>query len=80
MIEDERAKVLGVERLILETICFKFGVEVGLNGVVKIGRALGREFSEALRPSCRCSFDPRFTRCPRGLEISMLSADSQSTR
>lgn len=61
MLEDERAKVLGVERLILETICFKFGVDVGLAGVVKIGKALGCEsisyrlvFDSLRRPSRSC--------------------------
>lgn len=43
MLEDERMKVLTVERLVLETICFKFGVETGLGVVLKIGRALGCE-------------------------------------
>lgn len=43
MIEDERTRVLTVERLVLETICFKFGVETGLGMVMKLGRALGRE-------------------------------------
>lgn len=41
ILEDERTKVLTIERLVLETICFKFGVETGLGAVLKIGRALG---------------------------------------
>ena len=32
-----------IERLILETMCFKFEVDTGLRVVVKIGRALSRE-------------------------------------
>lgn len=44
ILEDERTKVLTIERLVLETICFKFGVETGLGAVLKIGRALGRKF------------------------------------
>ena len=41
MLEGERTRVLGIERLVLETMCFKFSVDVGLDLVVKIGRALG---------------------------------------
>lgn len=41
MLESERKRVLGIERLVLETMCFKFGVDVGLDLVVKIGRGLG---------------------------------------
>ena len=43
MLEDERQKVLAIERLVLETMAFKFGVDVGLNVVVKIAKRLGRE-------------------------------------
>ena len=39
----ERVRVLSIERLVLETMCFKFEVSTSLNGAVKIGRALGRE-------------------------------------
>ena len=40
MLEGERKTVLGIERLVLETLCFKFRVDVGLNMVVKLARAL----------------------------------------
>jgi CTD kinase subunit beta len=45
MLEGERKRVLSIERLVLETICFKFGVDVGLDLVVKLGRALEGEQS-----------------------------------
>jgi hypothetical protein len=45
MLEDERLRVLTVERLVLETICFKFGVDSALSIVIKIAKALECEFS-----------------------------------
>lgn len=45
MLEGERKRVLGIERLVLETMCFKFGVDVGLDLVVKIGSGLGGELA-----------------------------------
>ena len=39
-LEAERSRVLGIERLVLEGVCFMFGVE-GMEGVVRISRALG---------------------------------------
>jgi len=43
MLEDERLRVLTVERLVLETICFKFGIDSALGIVIKIAKALERE-------------------------------------
>jgi hypothetical protein len=43
MLEDERLRVLTVERLVLETICFKFEVDTALGIVIKISKALERE-------------------------------------
>jgi CTD kinase subunit beta len=45
MVEEERNRVLNIERLVLEVMGFKFGVEVGLSVVVKIGKKM------------RCRFD-----------------------
>ncbi|OCF32289.1 CTD kinase subunit beta [Kwoniella heveanensis BCC8398] len=44
-LEHERKGVLNCERLVLETMGFKFGVEVGLSGVIKIGKRLGLDKS-----------------------------------
>jgi hypothetical protein len=44
MLEDERLRVLTVERLVLETICFKFGVDTALSIVIKIAKALERTY------------------------------------
>ena len=44
MLEDERLRVLTVERLVLETICFKFGVDSALGIVIKIAKALECEW------------------------------------
>ena len=38
-LEAERGRVLGIERLVLEGVCFMFGVE-GMEGVVRIARGL----------------------------------------
>ena len=43
VLEGERKRVLSIERLVLETMCFKFEVDTGLGSVVKIGRAMGCE-------------------------------------
>lgn len=43
-LESERGRVLGIERLVLEGVCFMFGVE-GVEGVVRVSRALGCELS-----------------------------------
>lgn len=41
MLERERRRVLSIERLVLETMCFAFGVAVPFALVVKIGKKLG---------------------------------------
>lgn len=41
MLEGERKRVLSIERLVLETMCFRFGVQSGLGVVIKLGKALG---------------------------------------
>jgi CTD kinase subunit beta len=51
MLEDERLRVLTVERLVLETICFKFEVDTAVSIVVKIAKALERE--SPLHRSCK---------------------------
>lgn len=45
MLEHERRRVLNIERLVLETMCFSFGVAVPFPFVVKFGKKLGREWS-----------------------------------
>jgi CTD kinase subunit beta len=42
-LEAERGRVLGIERLVLEGVCFMFGVQ-GMEGVVRIARGLGCEY------------------------------------
>ncbi|KAF9444338.1 cyclin-like protein [Macrolepiota fuliginosa MF-IS2] len=41
MVENDRQRLLAVERLILETICFNFTCRLPFPYVIKIGRALG---------------------------------------
>jgi CTD kinase subunit beta len=41
VLEGERKRVLSIERLVLETMCFRFGVQSGLGVVIKLGKALG---------------------------------------
>lgn len=50
MLEGERQRVLSIERLVLETMCFKFSVDVGLDLVVKIGRAFQGELDARSGP------------------------------
>jgi CTD kinase subunit beta len=47
VLEAERARVLGIERLVLEGVCFMFGVQ-GLEGVIRIARALECEWRKGL--------------------------------
>ena len=39
-VEQDRQNLLGIERLILETVCFNFTVRMSFPYVIKIGRAL----------------------------------------
>jgi hypothetical protein len=43
-LEAERGRVLGIERLVLESVCFRFAVGGGLGWVVKIAKRLKSEF------------------------------------
>ena len=43
LLEGERNRVMSIERLVLETLCFKFKAEVGLGLVIKLGKAMGGE-------------------------------------
>ncbi|ORX33632.1 cyclin-like protein [Kockovaella imperatae] len=40
VLEGERQRVMNIERLVLETMCFKFGVHFGLGLVVKLSKTL----------------------------------------
>jgi hypothetical protein len=42
-LEGERGRVLSIERLVLESVCFRFGTGGGLGWVVKLSKRLGRE-------------------------------------
>lgn len=41
MLEHERRRILSVERLVLETICFAFRAPVPFPLVIKLGKKLG---------------------------------------
>lgn len=41
VVEQDRQRLLAVERLVLETICFNFTSRMPFPYVIKIGRALG---------------------------------------
>ena len=45
LLEGERKRVMSIERLVLETMCFKFGVDVGLGMTIKMGKEMGCESS-----------------------------------
>lgn len=51
-LEAERGRVLGIERLVLESVCFRFAVGGGLGWVVKIAKRLKSGFWTAWR---RCA-------------------------
>lgn len=41
MLEADRLKVLSIERLVLETVCFNFSVDTPFEYVIKFGKGLG---------------------------------------
>ncbi|KAG8844521.1 hypothetical protein FRB96_003023 [Tulasnella sp. 330] len=41
VVENDRRRMIAIERLILEMICFNFGTRMSFSYVIKIGRALG---------------------------------------
>jgi CTD kinase subunit beta len=49
MLESERKRVLSIERLVLETMCFKFRVDTAFGVVIKLAKALGCRFNGSLR-------------------------------
>ncbi|KAL7419738.1 RNA polymerase II C-terminal domain kinase beta subunit [Cryptotrichosporon argae] len=51
-LEGERRRVMGIERLVLETMCFSFGVDVAFPGVVKLGRKLGLSREDVQHAFC----------------------------
>ena len=54
ILEQDRLKLLSVERLLLETICFNFKVNMPFSYVVKFAKALGgKSFSHGpVAPHC----------------------------
>lgn len=62
-LEAERKRVLAVERLVLETMCFAFGVAVPFPFVVKLGRRLGLGV-ESVRAAWRVAVDCHRTPAP----------------
>lgn len=62
-LEAERKRVLSVERLVLETMCFAFGVAVPFSFVIKLGRRLGVGV-ESVRAAWRVAVDCHRTPAP----------------
>lgn len=56
MLEHERRRVLSIERLVLETMCFAFRVDVPFPLVVKLGRKLGLD-KDATQAAWRVAVD-----------------------
>lgn len=61
-LEQDRQHLLGIERLVLETICFNFTVRMAFPYVVKLGREL-RASKSLIRfawklAADRCAFHP----------------------
>lgn len=44
VVENDRRRLIAIERLILEMICFNFGTRMSFSYVIKMGRALGCEY------------------------------------
>ncbi|KAL1410333.1 RNA polymerase II C-terminal domain kinase beta subunit [Vanrija albida] len=63
MLEHERRRVLNIERLVLETVCFSFGVAVPFPLVVKFGKTFGLG-KEAVQSAWRVAVDAHRTPAP----------------
>ncbi|WVO13237.1 hypothetical protein L204_100850 [Cryptococcus depauperatus] len=62
-LDNERTRVLGIERLVLESIAFKFWADDGLRVVIKIGKHLGLS-KDVCRDSWRVAVDCYRTPAP----------------
>ncbi|KAL5519762.1 hypothetical protein ACEPAG_1422 [Sanghuangporus baumii] len=62
-VEQDRQNLLGIERLILETVCFNFTVRMSFPYVIKIGRAL-RASKSLTRFAWRLAVDSNRTLAP----------------
>lgn len=74
-LEAERKRVLSVERLVLETLCFAFGVAVPFPFVVKIGRRLGLS-QEGVRAAWRVAVDAHRTPAPLSFPPHVIALGS----
>ncbi|WWC87796.1 uncharacterized protein L201_002688 [Kwoniella dendrophila CBS 6074] len=74
-LEHERKRVLACERLVLETMGFKFGVETGLRGVIKIGKKLGLG-KELCQTAWRVAVDCHRTQAPLSFPPHIIALGS----
>ncbi|WWC68723.1 uncharacterized protein I206_102657 [Kwoniella pini CBS 10737] len=74
-LEHERKRVLACERLVLETMGFKFGVETGLRGVIKIGKKLGLE-KKMCQHAWRVAVDCHRTQAPLSFPPHIIALGS----
>ncbi|ORY29517.1 cyclin-like protein [Naematelia encephala] len=88
MLEGERRRVLSIERLVLESLCFKFGVAVGFGDIISCGKRLNlpKEVVEVVwRVSVDCyrtpaplSFPPHIIALGSMYTAALLSLESTS--
>ncbi|KDQ11147.1 hypothetical protein BOTBODRAFT_163206 [Botryobasidium botryosum FD-172 SS1] len=62
-VENDRRKLIGIERLVLETICFNFRVRLPFSYVIKIGRAIGAT-KDLVKLAWRLAIDSHRTVAP----------------
>ncbi|KLT45359.1 cyclin-like protein [Cutaneotrichosporon oleaginosum] len=74
-LEAERKRVLSVERLVLETLCFAFGVAVPFPYVIKIGRRLGLG-ADSVRAAWRVAVDAHRTPAPLSFPPHVIALGS----
>ncbi|WRT65613.1 uncharacterized protein IL334_002558 [Kwoniella shivajii] len=74
-LEHERKQVLNCERLVLETMGFKFSVETGLRGVIKIGKKL-RLSKETTQSAWRVAVDCYRTQAPLSFPPHIIALGS----
>jgi CTD kinase subunit beta len=68
---EDRKKVIVIERLILETICFNFTVQMAFSYVIKFGKELGAT-KDLTKMAWRLTAD----RCARSVRRVLPNTDS----
>ena len=73
VIEGDRKRILAIERLVLETICFNFNTRMSFSFVIKVGKGLGGKISSRRRVPIHLTFCQKLPRTSSSLPGISLS-------